>query len=225
MHRIDPPGHAAGLYQDGNPQIGQQGTVMDAAWANDVQENICTVIEDAGVGLVKGAGEQLKLAIAAMIAAASATVIAATRVPVATVIMVDGPGPAPAGYVDMDTEYLRADYPALVAHYDGLGRLIAGSTLAHFRTPDYQGLFARAASTDATVDPDGPRDAGDTQADAFASHSHSVSPPVSNSEGGAGNTVTGSTGTGEVLTTYSTATTGGTETRPVNVAFSWFIKT
>lgn len=67
MHRVDTPGHDNGLWQDGNPQIGQQGTIMSEAWLNDVQENLCKVIEDAGIALSKGNAGQLKAAIIAMI--------------------------------------------------------------------------------------------------------------------------------------------------------------
>ncbi len=67
MHRVDTPGHADGLWQDGNPQIGQQGTIMSFEWLNDHQENLCKVVEDAGIALVKGDTGQLKAAIIQMI--------------------------------------------------------------------------------------------------------------------------------------------------------------
>jgi hypothetical protein len=68
MHRIDTNGAVTGLFQEGNPAIGQQATRLGAAWLNDMQENIAKVIEDAGIELVKGDYDQLRDAIVAMIA-------------------------------------------------------------------------------------------------------------------------------------------------------------
>lgn len=267
MHRIDTEGHVAGQWQDGDPQIGQQGTIMSAAWLNDTQENIVKVILDAGIALAKGNTGQLKAAIQAMItssavnwapaiatakaeaiaAAATATAtakaeaiatanaamtaavatakaeaIAATRLRVGTVIMIDGPFDSTGGYVELDTEYLRASYPDLVALYNAQGRLIAGSTGAHFRTPDYQGLFARAAATNTARDPDGPRAIGSIQADAFKSHDHSI--PSRPNDGSADGYVEDADSS---MTPRNTRTglTGDAETRPKNVAFTWAIKT
>ncbi len=69
MHRVDTDGHLDNAFADGNPQIGQQGTIIDEQWLNDVQENICLLIEAAGIALVKGDGEQLKDAVMALDAA------------------------------------------------------------------------------------------------------------------------------------------------------------
>ncbi|PXW78986.1 hypothetical protein C7451_10148 [Blastomonas natatoria] len=68
MHRIDTSGAVAGLFQEGNPAIGQQATRLGAAWLNDMQENVAKVIEDAGIDLEKGNYDQLRDAIVAMIA-------------------------------------------------------------------------------------------------------------------------------------------------------------
>jgi hypothetical protein len=222
MHRIDTEANDDGLFQDGTPQLGQQGTMMDADWANAVQENICEVIEGAGLVLEKGDHEQLKDAISGMISASTANIIAATRLPVGTIIERDGPGQPAGGYCAINTEYLRADHPDLVAWYTAQGRLIAGSTGAHFRTPNYEGLFSRAHATDNAVDPSGDRAAGDVQAHAFASHSHDL-PVRSNANTGNGY-VEDADNSGSV-STATTATTGGsTETRPINVVTWWWIK-
>jgi hypothetical protein len=63
MHRTDADGNVAGAFTDGNPAIPQVATLVDAAWLNDIQENVCTVIESAGITLVKGTGTQLRDAI------------------------------------------------------------------------------------------------------------------------------------------------------------------
>lgn len=67
MHRIDANGHVANQFTEGNPAIGQQATQVSAAWLNDVQENIAYAIEQAGIALVKGDGQQLYEALVAMI--------------------------------------------------------------------------------------------------------------------------------------------------------------
>lgn len=67
MHRVDAPGNVDGLFSDGNPAIGQQATQVRAEWLNDLQENVCTVIEEAGRALEKGNGNQLLEAIQGMV--------------------------------------------------------------------------------------------------------------------------------------------------------------
>lgn len=60
MHRIDGDGFAPGnLFTDGDPGMGIEATVVTDDWANDVQEELCNVIEATGVTLVKGDQEQL----------------------------------------------------------------------------------------------------------------------------------------------------------------------
>lgn len=68
MHRIDTPGAVDGKFQDGNPAVGQQATQLRADWFNDVQEEIATVIEEAGIVLTKGDTDQLYSAIIALVA-------------------------------------------------------------------------------------------------------------------------------------------------------------
>ena len=69
MHRIDAPGFAPGnLFTEGNPGLGIPASEVSDDWLNDVQEELVTVIEDAGITLVKGTQDQLKLAIQDMIA-------------------------------------------------------------------------------------------------------------------------------------------------------------
>lgn len=68
MHRIDSPGSVDNRFQNGNPAIGQQATQLTADWFNDMQENVAFVIEDAGIALTKGDGEQLRNAIVSLIA-------------------------------------------------------------------------------------------------------------------------------------------------------------
>lgn len=60
MHRIDAAGFAAGnLFTDGNPSTGTPATVVDAAWLNDLQENVAQLVEAGGIILSKGDYTQL----------------------------------------------------------------------------------------------------------------------------------------------------------------------
>lgn len=64
MHRIDAAGFAAGnLFTDGNPSTGTPATVVDAAWLNDLQENIAQLVEATGIVLSKGDYTQMLKAI------------------------------------------------------------------------------------------------------------------------------------------------------------------
>lgn len=74
MFRIDsdgaiasPPTPAAvgtqGYFTEGNPGLGQEATVMSADWANAVQEELMTVIEEAGLTADKSDSTQLLPAI------------------------------------------------------------------------------------------------------------------------------------------------------------------
>lgn len=58
MHRIDSADNVANEFSEGPP-----GTVISAAWLNDVQENIAQAIEAAPITLVKGTYTQLTAAI------------------------------------------------------------------------------------------------------------------------------------------------------------------
>jgi hypothetical protein len=68
MERIAGPGNINGQFSEGNPALGQQATMMTAKWANDVQEELCTVIIEAGIDLDGEAQNQLYAAIVALVA-------------------------------------------------------------------------------------------------------------------------------------------------------------
>jgi hypothetical protein len=64
VHRIDTAGALpGGHFTDGDVQTGVQATILDADWAEAVQEELLTVIENAGIVPVKGNHTQLAQAI------------------------------------------------------------------------------------------------------------------------------------------------------------------
>jgi hypothetical protein len=67
MHRIDEPSATAdNLFTEGSPTGGVPATVVSDDWLNDLQENVCRAIEQAGITLVKGDYSQLGAAISAL---------------------------------------------------------------------------------------------------------------------------------------------------------------
>lgn len=97
MHRIDGPGATVdNRFTDGDPVGGVQATMVTDDWANDVQENICKVIEGASIALDKGNATQLKDAIAAMIAAGSIDLLNTVRISVASAATVNLTTTAPS---------------------------------------------------------------------------------------------------------------------------------
>lgn len=153
----------------------------------------------------------------------------------------------PTGYLECNgASVLRATYPALFS--------ICGTTFGsvdgtHFTLPDMRGYFPRGWDNGAGVDP--ARTFGSTQAGAFASHTHTanVTDPghvhhssvgfsekggsgngdaYSDSQGGSTPVGSGDPGGGTQSSvtgiTVANVNTGGTETRPINLALMFCIK-
>ena len=110
----------------------------------------------------------------------------------------------------------------------GVGYSVPAGTIAAFESAscptgwsEYtaaRGRFLRGIDNGAGNDPDGTRAAGNTQADAFKSHSHGIGYSVGAAAGGGANMPNG----GNPLT-YQTQATGGAETRPKNVAVTYCV--
>lgn len=63
MHKIDTNTAVDGSFVDKNAALGVDGTVVDAAWLNSVQDEICNVVEAAGKTLNKQDNSQMASAI------------------------------------------------------------------------------------------------------------------------------------------------------------------
>ena len=118
----------------------------------------------------------------------------------------------PPGYLRCDGSiYYISEYPTLAAV---LLDTYGGDGVTTFGVPDLRGQFIRGWDNGAGVDPG--RVFGSTQDDAFEAHSH-----ITPDNGGAAGakTVAGTVSKVENYTTGgNTSSTGGTETRPKNVA-------
>jgi microcystin-dependent protein len=136
----------------------------------------------------------------------------------------------PSGYLECDgSSLLRASYSALFAVIsDDYGA--ADGT--HFNLPDYRGKFLRGWAHGQTTDPDkatrtdrgdgtGGDVVGSKQADEIASHTHQYH------DGGydsGGSTYTEGSVNQNSPRLYTSAATGGSETRPKNVNVMYCIK-
>lgn len=162
--------------------------------------------------------------------------IAARLIKIGTPVLSLAPT-APAGYIRL-TEATqtrnKSDWPELDTWLSSIS-YPWGSTSTTFNLPPAAGYVLRFAATSSSIDPDGARAAGSTQTDSLKSHVHtaSVTDPghahtvsgidgtfinrgeLANQAARSGSTTTANATTG---ITVSVAATGGTETRPKNVA-------
>lgn len=70
MHRIDNATAINNLFTDGDAQQGVPATVLPSDWLNDLQEEVCHVVEQASLTLDKDDHTQLEAAISGLITAA-----------------------------------------------------------------------------------------------------------------------------------------------------------
>lgn len=194
------------------------GTVEDLTGA-ETTSLLSAVVGDSGSGGIKGlvpapaAGDTA----AARFLSAAGTFAAA--VPVGSISMYAA-NTAPTGWLECNGGAVsRTTYAGLFAAIGTVFGSGDGSTT--FNVPDMRGEFARGWDNSRGIDP--ARAFGSAQAGAIEAHVHSVTPPSATDDTGSGLTTTG-TGGAETITPYNTASTGGTETRPRNIALMFIIK-
>jgi microcystin-dependent protein len=180
---------------------------------------LSAVVGDSGSGGTKGlvpapaAGDTA----AARFLSAAGTFAAA--VPVGSVTMYAA-NTAPTGWLECSGAAVsRTTYAGLFTAIGTVFGVGDGSTT--FNLPDMRGEFARGWDNGRGIDSG--RAFGSAQGDDFKAHVHSVTPPASTNDSASGLTTTGNT-VGETITAYDTASTGGTETRPRNIALMFIIK-
>jgi len=134
----------------------------------------------------------------------------------------------PYGWLEEDgSSLLRASYPELFAV---IGVMYGAADAAHFNLPDMRGKFPRVWDHGAGIDPDAatrtaPTATGATitagdhvgteQEDIFKAHVHAAPPRTATHDEMFGD---GSAGDGAGgASSYTTGSTGGNETRPINV--------
>lgn len=128
-------------------------------------------------------------------------------------------GVVPSGFLEVDgSAQIIAMYPDLAAYLGGAFNR-GDEKAGEFRLPDTRGEFLRG--WDHGRDVDAGRVLGSNQAGALQAHKHDLGASVV-TETGAG-PVGGYSGSGNIYIT-ETQETGGTETRPRNLAVMWCIK-
>jgi len=230
------------MFSAGNPAVGQRATQLTADWFNDVQENICRLIENAGIELSKGNYTQLYDALVALSASA---VPAGTMAPFAA-------STPPAGWLKCNGAAIsRGTYGALFARIGTTWG--AGDGTTTFNLPDLRGEFLRGWDDGRGVDAG--RGIGTAQGERIKDHYHGFGQFTSVTGGdfaddayltrrdwsGAGETLTGQRTTGDSQALSTVPLTGGNagdlgtsrqielvtgagETRPRNVAVLTMIK-
>ncbi len=133
MRRIDTATKATDLFgpgkhgfKDGDPGVGDLPTTLNAAWFNSTQEEICNVVEGAGLTIDPESHTQLLAAIRALL-----------REVVPPGSIVEWPGAAaPAGWLLCQGQILLiAEHADLAAV---LGTKYGGDGLTTFGVPDYR---------------------------------------------------------------------------------------
>jgi microcystin-dependent protein len=180
---------------------------------------LSAVVGDSGSGGTKGLVPAPAAGDAAAARFLSAAGTFAAAVPVGSITMYAA-NTAPTGWLECSGAAVsRTTYAGLFTAIGTVFGVGDGSTT--FNLPDMRGEFARGWDNSRGIDP--ARAFGSAQAGAIEAHVHSVTPPSANDDTGSGLTTTG-TGGAETITPYNTASTGGTETRPRNIALMFIIK-
>lgn len=147
-----------------------------------------------------------------LLAGAAASPNGTGLVPTGSVVMFINDSP-PTGWLLCNGAAIDAGFTALIA-------------LVGANTPDMRGQFVRGWSDDDVVDPDGARAPLNAQAEDLKSHQHSLDRFESGAAIGVSYVQTDDDDS-ETPSQLDTPTglTGGDETRPVNIAMAYIIKT
>ena len=139
------------------------------------------------------------------------------------VILMYGAATAPAGWLECNGDAVsRTTYSAL---FSVIGTTYgSGNGTTTFNLPDLRGEFIRGWDHGRGVDKN--RIFGSTQEDEIKSHNHPLRYAVYWQAGGSGSAVSYQSTVSEIeISTNTILNTGGTETRPRNVALIYIIKT
>ena len=178
MQRIGGAGAVGGMFVAEDVALSQPPTVITGDWLNAVQEEIVTVVAEAGAALDPSSNRQLFEAIQALIAAATGS----GGAPAGTYLWHAG-DTAPTGYLVADGAAVsRTTYAALFAVIGT--RYGAGDGATTFNLPDPRGDTLRAL--DLGKGRDVGRELGTHQDGMIGGHSHSGTTEASGSHSHSG---------------------------------------
>lgn len=207
MKRTNAAGFAPGnLFTDGNPIGGIPATEVEQTWLNNVQEEIAHVVEAAGLTLDGMDTYQLLAAInllAAPVGTTGKLNICAYSTPGSNELECNG------ALVSRTT---FADLFAQIGTTFGAGD---GSTT--FQLPETRGEFLRGWDHGRGVDTG--RVFGSAQSQDIQAHTHTVFAGINDTAAGAAGSDTPFLQNTSGSNNVTSASTGGTETRPRNKAF------
>lgn len=215
------PGDGSVPWINGDPAAGIEGSVPPAEAIADPMREIANVIDAVLGDGTEGSGQD---------GADLTQLLQAIRrfgVPTGMLMPFTGLN-YPQGWLLCNRqEVSRATYADLFAHaqasgaYDATGAQETmygpGSTAETFQLPDVRGRFIRALDLARGFDLGRP--IGTFQQDELRSHTHTIN------TGGAQVLAEGANGASLYNPGAQSGATGGGETRPVNVAFPWLVKT
>jgi microcystin-dependent protein len=186
---------------NGNPATSTQGTIVTADWLNAIQEELAGIVEKSGIVLDPENSAQVWDALRRSVPAAAVAQFAMAT--------------PPAGWLKANGALVsRTVYADLFA---AIGTVYgAGDGTTTFALPDHRGYFLRGWDDGRGVDPG--RALGSAQTDDLKAHSHSGVAQTGHLFN------SGTTYTAYDLFTGQTGATGGTETRPKNMAVLICIK-
>lgn len=169
--------------------------------------------------------------------------VLATLAPSGSIVAYGGPE-VPNGWLPCDGRELDGRSPSYAALYQSVGVTFGGNpSTSHFRIPDLRGRFVRGLDRrmSGALDPDAPRTMGSEQGDLLRSHGHDAQDlGHTHPYNGVGGHPFNEAGvyaqcdcapSGQKAALVSTgyaqiqvASSGGVETRPVNMALQYIIK-
>jgi len=186
-----------GKYTDGSVAGGIAATRLRAAALNAIQEELAYIVETAGLTLNVNDTTQVYSALNSIL------------LPVGTPIPWPTPTP-PTGWLKCNgATFTAAQYPKLALAYPSLV------------LPDLRGQFIRGWDDGRGLDSG--RTLLSAQTGSIESHSHTVDYVSSATDDGSGPLSSGA-GTAGGTITFTTNATGGTETRPRNIAFNYIVR-
>lgn len=213
MKRIDAYGATADLqFTNGSPVDGIPPTRVSADWLNVIQEEVSNVVEAAGLTLDQTGQNKTQLlqAVRSLVQGA----------PIGSVVMWAGDGSScPEGWMFCHGDYLSTEaFPLLFA---AIGYTFGGEGNV-FQIPDLRGMFVRGTDENRGIDPG--RQVASYQDDQLKAHSHSVTIRLADNNDDEVAPPAGSDGRlKSPQYTLTSGSTGGSETRPKNVAMHYII--